>query len=452
MPKLHEHDLDMPRREFIRRSALTAAAVTLLGPEAVARSGLQGRPNVVLINADDLGFGDLGCYGSEKISTPNLDALARHGVRFTDFHSCAPVCTPSRAGLMTGRYAIRSGLTRVLGAASRQGIGDDEVTVAELLKIRGYATACIGKWHLGHLPQYLPMRHGFDYYYGIPYSNNMGSWKDGKVDVPLMRGEETIERPAIQETLTQRYTEEAVEFIRQHRREPFFVYLPHTMPHRPWYASERFKGRSKAGLYGDAVEEIDWSVGEVVKALRELGLTRNTLVMFTSDNGPNGGSVGPLRGAKATVFEGGMRLPFIACWPDRIRESHICRQPASNLDILPTLAAVTGAIPPADRIIDGRDITGLLTTPGKMMRDYPFFYFRTHAIQAARLGRWKLHVGRGTESLDKPELYDLQLDMGEKRDAAEDHPEIVRELLTLIEDFRKALPPNTAVGGSPDAF
>ena len=421
----------IPRREFLKSSLTAVAAAALLGDQALSE-GVQ-RPNIVLINADDLGYGDLGCYGSKVISTPNLDALAKKGVRFTDFHSCAPVCTPSRTGLLTGRYPIRSGMTRVLGAGHKTGISDDEITMGEALKKCGYVTACIGKWHLGHLPQFLPMKHGFDYYYGIPYSNNMGEWKDGYPDVPLMRGGEIIEQPTIQNTLTQRYTEETIKFIKEHKNRSFFVYLAHNMPHNPVYASDSFKGRSKQGKYGDAVEEIDWSVGEIMKTLRELGLERNTLVIFTSDNGPNGGSAGILREGKTTVFEGGMRMPLIASWPERIPAWTTCYQTTSNLDLFPTIVKLAGGKVPSDRPIDGRDISRLLTVPGATAKDHEFFYFRTSAIQALRVGKWKLHVGRGDQALAEPELYNLHLDVRESRDVAKEHPDIVADLKARIE-------------------
>ncbi|MDO8586574.1 MAG: sulfatase [Armatimonadota bacterium] len=441
----------MPRREFLKRSATAVAAVSILGGEALGAGGKRP-PNIVLINCDDLGYGDLSCYGSKKIATPNVDAMARTGVKFSDFHSCAPVCTPSRAGLLTGRYPIRSGLTRVLGPGHRTGINDDEITLGEALKQRGYATAIIGKWHLGHEPRFLPMRHGFDCWYGIPYSNNMGGWKNGPDGCPLMRGEDVIEAPVDQDTLTLRYTEESIRFIREHRNGPFFLYLAHNMPHNPVHASERFRGSSKGKLYGDAVQEIDWGVGEILKTLKDLGLERNTLVMFTSDNGPNGGSAGCLRGGKTMVFEGGMRVPLVARWPGRIPAGHVCHEPASNMDLFTTCVTLAGGSVPADRPIDGRDIRPLFTVPGRNMEEYPFFYLRTSYLQAVRFGRWKMHVGRGTETLAKPELYDLDLDIGEKRDVAKDHPDIIADLQAKIASFMKGLPAEAGLGGSPESF
>ncbi|MDO8682585.1 MAG: sulfatase [Armatimonadota bacterium] len=443
--------VEIGRREFIKGSLAAVAAVSLCGNEAFAAAGPESRPNIVLINCDDLGYGDVACYGSKKIATPNLDTLAQNGLRFTDFYCTAPVCTPSRTALMTGRYPIRAGLTRVLGQYNKDGIKDEDTTIAQVLKAQGYATACIGKWHLGHLPQYLPTRHGFDYYYGIPYSNNMGAWTEGLVDVPIMRNEEVIERPAIQDTLTQRYTEETIKFIKDNKNGPFFVYLAHTMPHKPWHCSDSFRGRSKGGLYVDVIEELDWSVGEIVKTLREQGLDRHTIVMFTSDNGPNGGSAGPLRGGKTNVFEGGMRIPFIASWPGRIPVG-LCREPANQMDLFPTFAYLAGGKPPKDRPLDGRDIRPLLTGKGKIPGAFEFYYFRTHVLQAMRYGNWKMHVGRDTNALPEPELYNLALDIGEKRDVAKQHPELVAELQQRIKDFRKGLPNTAKIGGSPFSY
>lgn len=438
----------MGRRDLLKGSLAVVAAVAMFGEESLARDRAAAPPNIVLINADDLGYADLACYGSRKISTPNLDRLAREGVRFTDFYSCAPVCTPSRAGLMTGRYAIRSGLPRVLFQNNPTGIPDTELTMAQLLKARGYSTACVGKWHLGHLPQFLPTRHGFDSYYGIPYSNDMGVPKDGYRDVPLMENEETVERPAVQDSLTRRYTERTVKLIKEHKNGPFFIYMAHTFPHVPLYASAAFKGKSKDGLFGDTVEEIDWGAGEIMKALRDQGLERNTIVMFTSDNGPYGHSARPLRGGKSQVYEGGMREPFIARWPGHIRPGSICRQPASQLDLLPTLVRIAGGKPPSDRVIDGRDIRPLLTGSGKLP-DYDWYYFRTTAIQALRRGKWKLHVGRGFDKLAQPELFNLDLDISESMNVAGQHPDIAADLSSRIDKFSKGLPADAVVGGSP---
>jgi arylsulfatase A-like enzyme len=358
-------------------------------------------------------------------------------MRLTSFYVCAPVCTPSRAGLLTGRYPLRSGLTRVLFPNSKDGIEDGEVTIAEALRERGYATACIGKWHLGHLAPFLPTRHGFDHYYGIPYSNDMSVPSRGDPPVPLMRNEETIEQPAVQETLTERYTEEAIRFIRANRDRPFFLYLPHTMPHVPIHVSDRFRGRSKGGLYGDVVETIDWSVGAILDAVDSEGLGRRTLVIFTSDNGPwltqgkNGGSAGPLRNGKGTTYEGGMREPFIARWTGTMPAGRVSDQAATSLDLLPTLLRLSGGRPPRDRRLDGKDIRGVLA--GRITgRSRDILYYRSESLEAIRSGRWKLHVSRREQNRERPaELYDLVADIGESRDLAAEHPDVVRRLARL---------------------
>jgi len=417
-----------------------AAVASALGP---AIAGSSRPPNLVLILADDLGYGDLGVYGARTIRTPHLDRMAEEGVRFTDFYVAAPVCTPSRAALLTGRYPQRSGLTRVLNPRSEEGIDADEITLGEALRERGYATACIGKWHLGHRPSYLPTRHGFDHYFGIPYSNDM-------TPTPLMRGETVIEQPAVQETLTLRYTQEAIAWIRAQGDRPFFLYLPHTMPHVPLAASPAFRGRSPAGLYGDVVEELDWSVGEILRTLRELGRERETLVLFTSDNGPwltqgaNGGSAGPLRDGKGETCEGGMRVPMIAWWPGTIPAGRVCDRWASTLDLFTTLIRLAGGTEPRDRMIDGRDIRPLLLGRGSMPRAddfHPFFFHRAEQLQAVRVGRWKLHLGRNLQPLPQPELYDLEADPGEQQNLAPQRPWLVEQLQKRVRWFQMAFTP-----------
>ncbi len=423
----------------------------VMGMAGIARAA-DRPPNFVILFADDLGYGDLACYGHPTIRTPALDRMAAEGMRFTQFYSAACVCTPSRAALMTGRLPIRSGMCsdsrRVLFADSASGIQDSEVTLAEALKAKGYATACVGKWHLGHLPQYLPMRHGFDSYFGIPYSNDMKP-------TPLMRDEQVIEEPAVQETLTPRYTDEAVRFITAHKDEPFFLYLPYTFPHTPLHASEKFRGTSPRGLYGDVVEEVDWSVGRILDTLRERGLAENTLVFFTSDNGPwlirelKGGSAGLLRDGKGSTWEGGMREPGIAWWPGRIRPGVVNRSVTSTMDLFTTLLTLAGAEIPRDRVIDGVDLTPVLFGRAESVRD-TYIYYRGTRLMAVRQGPWKAHLitqdAYGPRA-DKPEihnpplLYHLDQDPSEKYNVADQHPGVVQKLLALIERHRADLVP-----------
>lgn len=412
-------------------------------------SATASKPNFVVIFADDLGYGDLGCYGQKVIRTPNLDRMASEGLRMTNFYSCAPVCTPSRAGLLTGRYPIRSGLTRVLFPHSTSGIEDSETTIAELLKDQGYSTACIGKWHLGHLPPHLPTRHGFDYYFGIPYSNDMHVESRGDPPVPLMRGEEIIEQPVDQTTVTKRYAEEAAQFIGRHKDEPFFIYLPHTMPHVPLFVSKDFEGRSPRGLYGDVIEEIDWSVGQVLDALKANGVDDKTLVIFTSDNGPwlikgeHGGEAGPLREGKGTTFEGGMREPFIARWPGKIQAGKVIDSPAMMIDLLPTLTQLAGGKVPKDRVIDGQDISGLLFGTGHRAHE-DFYYFHGEELQAHRSGNWKLKRPFDGKIYNKPAqhpawLVNLAEDIGEATNLAETNPDVALQLEKNMQAFVESL-------------
>ncbi len=414
-------------------------------------------PNFVILYADDLGYGDLGCYGHPTIRTPELDRMAREGLRFTQFYSAAEVCTPSRAALLTGRYPVRSGMCsdnrRVLFPDSTGGLPAEEVTLAEALKAKGYRTACVGKWHLGHLPQCLPMRQGFDVYFGLPYSNDMGSKERGYPPVPLLRGEQVVEQPAVQETLTPRYTEEAVKFIKENREGPFFLYLPYTYPHVPLHASEAFRGKSARGLYGDVVEELDQSVGAILQAIRDLRLAEKTLVFFSSDNGPwltqneRGGSAGLLRGGKGSTWEGGMREPGIAWWPSRIPAGAVTRELGSTLDLFTTCLALAGAEPPRDRLLDGVDLSPVLFGTGKSPREV-FFYYRGTCLMAARKGPWKAHFitqpgygGKGPEKHDPPLLFHLEHDPSERFDVSKEHPEVIQAILGEVERHRQALQP-----------
>ncbi|MCX6377798.1 MAG: sulfatase, partial [Armatimonadetes bacterium] len=413
------------RRDFLRGAAAGAACLGLGGLTLDAFGKSEKPPNFIVIFCDDLGYQDVGCFGSPLISTPNVDRMASEGMKFTDFYSAAPVCTPSRAALMTGCYPLRVSLPTVISYKHNIGINPNEITIAELLKARGYATACIGKWHLGWQKQFLPTRHGFDYYYGLPYSNDM-TYGDGKV--PLIRGEEIIEQPAVLETLTERYTDEAISFITKNRNRPFFLYLPHTFPHTPLAASERFKGKSKRGLYGDVVECLDWSTGRILDTLKDLGLDENTLVVFTSDNGPwlirgqDGGSALPLRSGKGSTWEGGMREPCIMRWPGRIPAGTSCSEISSVMDLCPTLARLAGAQMPSDRIIDGKDILPLMTgASGAKSPHEAFFYYRQEQLQAVRSGKWKLVLAHRdmNDKVDVPQaLYDLKADIGETTDVS----------------------------------
>lgn len=456
-------------RIFDRRFFVIGLIVALSARVQAADSTTALPPNVIVIFADDLGYGDLGCFGHPTIHTPNLDRMAAEGVKLTQFYSASSVCTPSRAALMTGRLPIRSGMCsdvrRVLFPNSGGGLPESEITIAEALRKQGYATACIGKWHLGHLPQFLPTRNGFDRYFGIPYSNDMDRVNDAPggrqafwqpeskyFHVPLMRDEEIIERPADQTTITKRYTQEAVQFITENQEKPFFIYMPHNLPHVPLFRSEDFADKSKRGLYGDVVEEIDWSVGQVLDTLRELKIDKRTIVWFTSDNGPwlsfdsHGGSAGLLREGKGMTWEGGMRVPAIAWWPGTIPAGQTSAALASTLDILPTSIKMAGGEVPTDRIIDGFDLTEMLKGTTDSPRNGMYFY-RGVRLMAIRKGPWKAHfITQGSYSgdtqpktHDPPLLYHLDVDPSEKWDVAKDHPEVVAELLQAAQEHQKTV-------------
>lgn len=422
-----------------------------------ANAGVN-KPNFILILADDLGYGDIGPFGSIKNRTPNLDRMAREGLRLTSFYA-APVCTPSRAQILTGCYAKRVSLPNVLSPAAAIGLSTNEHCIAELLKAQGYATMAVGKWHVGDHPDFLPTRHGFDHYFGLPYSNDMGGPTDlakakrqRRPPLPLVQNGEVIETvtPEGQNRLTERYTTEAVRFVREHKDTPFFLYLPHTAVHVPIHPGDKFRGRSPNGQYSDWVEEVDWSVGQVLDTVRELGLADRTLVIFTSDNGPwltqgtNAGTAGPLRGGKGGTYEGGVREPTIAWWPGKVPAGASNNVIAANFDLLPTFVKLAGGKLPTDNKIDGVDISPLLLGRTKKSPHEAHYYFSGNVLQAVRSGPWKLAIARQSENLGKaaetgpeankpftPTLYNLDSDIGERHNVAAQHPEIVKRLREL---------------------
>jgi arylsulfatase A-like enzyme len=449
--------------------ALVAGCGIGTSPE-VTRQDETRQPNIIIITADDLGYGDLGSYGHPNIRTPHLDRMADEGQRWTSFYAQAPVCSPSRAALLTGRVHLRSGMfgrrQGVFFPDSRAGLPADEVTLAEALREVGYATGIVGKWHLGHLPEYLPTRHGFDSWFGIPYSNDMDwnlpdgmanrtAYFDPEIDywqVPLMRDESEVERPADQRTVTRRYAEDAVMFIETHQDRPFFLYLPHTMPHMPLFRSPAYEGYSPAGVYGDVIEEIDAAVGQVLDTLDRLALTQNTLVVFTSDNGPwtsfntHAGSAGPLRHGKGTTFEGGMRVPGIFRWPGRI-EPGVTREIGSGMDLFTTAISVAGGSVPTDRAIDGVDLSPVLFGLAQTQEQSPrqtMAYYRMGELFAFREGTYKVHFStQGRYGLppertdhDPPLLFDLSVDLGERYDIAADRPDVLAAVIAAAEEHR----------------
>ena len=460
----------MERRTFLQWLGWGSAMAVL--PRRTAVPQKQPRlPNIVILLADDLGYGDLGSYGHPSIHTPNLDRMAAEGARFTDFYSAAEVCTPSRAALLTGRYPVRSGMChdrfRVLRRNASGGLPAEEITLGKALKTRGYATACIGKWHLGNYennPAHHPRRHGFDFYFGLPHSNDMNPTPEapkgaaGRLDqhaewwaAPLYRNETRIERPADQTTLTRRYADEAVNFIRDQKNRPFFLYFAHTFPHVPLFASDRFARRSRRGLYGDVVEELDWSVGQVLDTLRREGLAENTLVFFTSDNGPwliqgeAGGSAGLLREGKGSTWEGGMREPGIAWWRGRIQAGANIHELACTMDLFTTCIRLSGGEIPQDRVIDGVDMAPILFGTGPSLREV-FFYYRGTQLYAVRKGPFKAHFvtqpGYGQDQPvkhDPPLLFHLQHDPSERFNVAEKHPDVLDDIARAVREHRAGL-------------
>lgn len=427
--------------------------------EVARENGSNPLPNFIIIYCDDLGYGDIGPFGSTVHRTPNLDRMAEEGIRLTSFYVTSGVCTPSRSSLLTGCYPRRVSMHKdtsdrwVLFPVAHKGLNPSEVTLAEVLKERGYATAIVGKWHLGDQPPFLPTRQGFDSYFGIPYSNDMGLWNKDRnyPPLPLLRDDQVIETEPDQTQLTRRYTGEIIRYIREHRQEPFFAYLPHTMPHNPVAASAQFAGQSANDGYGDAVEEIDWSTGQILDELVRLGLDERTLVLFTSDNGAArrwGGSNAPLSGYKGSTMEGGMRVPFLAWWPGQIPAGSVNHELATTMDLLPTLAHLAGAESRLPHPIDGHQIWPLLSGENGAVSPYEafFYYYREH-LQAVRSGPWKLHLERevafdniGFESrVIPPRLYNLDEDVEEATDLSSQNREVVGRLLTLAQRAREDL-------------
>jgi len=507
---------NISRRRFLKRSigiGAAAGAAALVGggfykllkvndireligdyPEGAEKLVLDvvnraaSRPNVVLIYCDDLGYGDIGCFGNTVIRTPHIDSLADEGTRFTEYYACNAVCAPSRAGLLTGRYPIRTGIigntypedepigrrmARNFGGMLKhlgvldireeyvgRGIDAAEITLAEALKVAGYRTGMLGKWHLGDYstdPRYNPIRHGFDYYFGVPYSNDMKPF-------PLYRNETEIEadlgHDEDQAQLTGLYTREAVKFIEESPNEPFFLYLAHTFPHQPLFPSEKFEKQSHAGKFGDVVEELDWSVGEILKCLKRNGLEHNTLVIFTSDNGPwYEGSAGALRGRKGQSYEGGFRVPFVARWPGHIVPGSVNPGTVMNIDLYPTLLSLAGVGLPKDRIVDGKDITKLLMGKDKTSPHETLYFFHYDRLEGIRAGRWKYFdkMNRytwpialdtaaipntlGAEQMGDrwPLLYDIARDPGEAYNVINTHPDVAAQLAKTMEAFREQI-------------
>lgn len=427
--------------------------------------GAEKPPNIVLVFADDLGYADLGCFGSTKIRTPNIDSIARDGIKLTNFHVPQAVCSASRTALLTGCYPNRVGILGALGPNSKNGIKDSENLLPEYLKKLGYSTAIFGKWHLGDSAQYSPIRHGFDTYFGLPYSNDM--WPNHPTaknfpPLPLRHDDKVMEFNPDQSKLTGWYTERGVKFIEANKDKPFFLYMPHSMPHVPIYASEKFKGKSSHGLYGDVIEEIDASVGTILETLKKHSLDKNTLVIFTSDNGPwlsygdHGGSRGVLREGKGTEFEGGVRVPFVARWPGKIPAASISNEPTMTIDLLPTLVAYAGGVVLEEPKIDGKNISAVLEArPGAKSPQEAYYFYWGDALHAVTSGKWKLHFphpylhiieggkdgkpGKGETRKMELSLFDLDADISESKNVADQNPEVVKKLQMLGDKIREEL-------------
>ncbi len=461
---------------YRRSLALVLALVLVL--VATSQAAAERLPNFVIVFIDDMGYADIGPFGAKGYETPHLDRMAKEGRVFTDFYVTQAVCSASRAGLMTGCYNVRVGILGALGPKVTHGINAGEVTLGEIAKQKGYATACFGKWHLGHHPKFLPTNNGFDEYFGLPYSNDMWPYHPGVAHLPmaervkrwphlpLIEGTKIIDTQVTgdeQTQLTTQYTRHAVDFINRNKQRPFLLYVPHSMVHVPLYVSEKFRGKSKRGLFGDVVMELDWSMGQIFDALRTNGLDDNTLVIFTADNGPwlsygdHAGSAGPLREGKGTMFDGGCREPTVMWWPGKIPAGTVCKQPAMTIDILPTIAGLIGAKLP-NHPIDGRDIWPLIAgEPEAKSPHEAYYYYYGTQLQAMRMGKWKLHFPHGYRTLSgRPggtggipvrydsariglELFDLAADVGETTNVAEQNPEIVAKLKKLADRMRAEL-------------
>ena len=469
----------MPRPQALvcHVTCLLLTCVTMAWSTAPVQAA-ERPPNIVVIFMDDMGYGDIGPFGAAGYETPHLDRMAKEGRKFTDFYVTQAVCSASRAGLLTGCYNVRVSILGALGPKSPIGIPEDVVTLGEIAKQQGYATACYGKWHLGHHEKFLPLQHGFDEYYGLPYSNDMWPYHPGVrhlplkdrlqrwPHLPLMEGNRVINPQVMgkdQEQLTTDYTRRAVRFIEDHKDKPFLVYLPHSMVHVPLYVSEKFKGKSKRGLFGDVMMEVDWSVGQILDTLRKHALDKNTLVIFTSDNGPwlsygdHAGTAGPLREGKGTMFDGGCRESTLMWWPGKIPAGSVCSEPAMTIDILPTVAGLIGAELP-QHTIDGKDIWPLISgVPDARSPHEAYLMYYGRELQAIRMGKWKLHFPHRYRTLDgKPggkggiptkyaqkrtglELYDLESDVGETQNVAAEHPEIVAKIEAIAQKAREEL-------------
>jgi arylsulfatase A-like enzyme len=428
--------------------AIGLAAAIVLPARIGAAADPPAGPNIIVILADDLGYGDLGCCGAADIRTPHLDRMAAEGMRFTDFSVVAPLCTPSRVALMTGVYPGRFGLAvGVLRPNATAGVPQAAVTLADVVKPRGYATGCIGKWHLGFQSGMRPLDQGFDSYFGVLHNLDQPETVcfEAEGGMPVLRNDAVVRRPAVPAEMTGLYTDEALRFIEAHRDGPFLLYLGHAMPHLPFDASPPFKGRSARGLYGDVVEELDWSTGQILDRVRSLGLAEHTLVLFTSDNGPErktGGSADPLRGTKHTVYEGGVRVPLVAWWPGHVPAGRTCNEFLSALDVLPTIAHLAGATPPGE--LDGADFSAVLlgepqasSSRETLLTLYGYLDRRQEAIRA---GHWKLHL------TGRPQLYDLKNDLGETVDLADRHPDVVRRLEDAARAIREATRAGLRIG------